>query len=783
MKLHNKIILLLFTIISIFLIGNKVYATETTQKLYQDIKINIDGSITVKEAALLSGEYNGRLRNIEFKNRNSNKFSGIYSNFTGNTDIYNGSKISNIKIGDISKYNFSTINDINKVEKIYTRVTSAESGSYGKYTATVSDYGANFKIFCPSTKNKVFYMEYTIEDAVVVHNDIAELYWNVMGTGYEERIADFQVLIHLPEEDNDVRIWTHGPLSGVNAIVNKKTLSFKDTYVSPYQAETVRIMFNKELVPNATKKSGVNGREYILKYEASQADAANAQREKSKLEAINTASSSLMELKESPSMHAYNIALKNVNNLPGNTSEKEEMLSEIYMLKDIVNTEWRNRIESKIGYLDINDDHTTLSWNISSIEEYIDEGFDEEYKKIYTEQLKTYKNELEKKEKKIRTTSIIGACILAAIGIIICGKEFYKQLKEKRLFNQKYYRDFPTDDAPYVIEYLIKGKITNLSVSATILNLIAKKVIKIKETVDSKKKKNVILIWVEEKFTGIKAENEILALLFYKVGKNQKCSLKELKNYGKKSKNRAMSIIYSINNFKDEAKKESEPKEYFEKGKGKVLEIIYLIFMLICMMTLTSKISLGATDSVLVGMIYVFSCLILFNTLLLITITRKKRTPNGALEYSKWLAHKRFLKDFSKFDEKDLPEIKLWEKYMVTATVLGCANKVQKAMKLKIANLNEYDDSFFMDMYLINSMNRDLTRTINRAVNSSINTANYTISAAESSSSSSDGFGGGSSFGGGGGGRRRRRRSFLKIKNKTKILYREYRHYLPVFFC
>lgn len=777
MKLYKKIIMLVFTVIVIALFKNTVYATETTQKLYQDIKINIDGSITVKEAAVLSGEYNGRLRNIEFKNKNSKIFSGIYSNFTGNTDIYDGSKITNIKIGDISKNNFSTINDINKIEKVYTRVDSASSGSYGVYKLTVSDYGADFKIFCPSTKNKVFYMEYTIEDAVVVHNDIAELYWNVMGTGYEERIADFQVLIHLPEEDNDVRIWTHGPLSGVNAIINKKTLSFKDRNVYPYTAETVRIMFDKELVPQATKKSGVNGRDNILKYEASQADMANAQREKNRLEEINTASSSVIRLKESPSMYTYNIALKYVNELPENTSEKEEMLSEIYSLRDIVNIEWKNRIESYISYLDLSDDYATLSADIRKIEEYIDEGFDEEYKEIYSEQLVPYRKELHKKEIKIRVASIIGVIILAGVGIVFCGKDSFKQLKDKKAFNQRYYRGFPNGYPPYVIEYLMKGRVTNLSVSATILGLIANKVIKIEEKPNSRGKNYVVLVYVDKNCSGTDdsygqtdAENEILKLLFNKVGKNGRCNLEILKNYGKKSESKAKSIINSIDKFKKYATEESESMSFFEKNKGKALKIIYLIFMFICMMVLTANVSLGTLDSEIISVRYVLICLLLSITLFFMTITSKKRTPEGALEYSKWLAHKRFLQDFSKFDEKELPEIKLWEKYMVTATILGCADKVQKAMKLKIANVSEYDDNFFMDMYLINSMNRDLTRTINRAVNSSISTANSTIYAESSGgyggSSSGGGFGGGSSFGGGGGGRRWRWRPFLKNKNE-----------------
>lgn len=762
MKLHKRIIMLILVVISLFLLKNTVCATETTQKLYQDIKINTDGSITVKEAAVLSGEYNGRRRNIEFRNKYANKFSGIYSNFTGNTDIYDGSEIINIKIGDISEENFKTIDDISKIEKMYTEVTSASSGAYGKYELTISDYGANFKVYCPSTRNKVFYMEYTIKNAVVVHNDIAELYWNVMGSGYEEIIADFQVLIHLPEEDKDVRIWTHGPLSGVNAIVDKKTLNFKDRNVDPYQAETVRIMFNKKLVPLATKKSGVNGKENILKYEASQADQANAQREKNKLEKINTASSYVIQLKESPSMYAYNRALENVKNLPSNIDEKDDLLNEIYKLKDVVNTKWKNSIESRISYLDINDSYSTLSRDIKSIEKEIGYGFDEEYKKNYNKQLETYKNELTRKEKKIRTASTFGAIMLGIIGIIICGKDLIKKIKYKNAFGQKYYRDFPTDDAPYVIEYLIKGKITNLSVSATILDLIARNIIKIEEVLNSKNKKDVVLILVVENYSGTNAENEILKLLFKKVGKSGKCNLNELKNYGKKSESKARSIINSIDNFRDETIKESKSKEYFEKSKGKVLKIFYLIIMFIYMMILTPSVSLGRANSGRFNIIYVLICLFIFITLLFITLTFKKRTPNGALEYSKWMAHKRFLKDFSKFDEKELPEVKLWEKYMVTATVLGCADKVQEAMKLKIANINEYDDNLFMDMYLISNMNHNLTRTINRAVNSSISTANSTIYA-ESSSSSSGGFGGGSSFGGGGGGRWRWRRPFLSL--------------------
>ena len=122
----------------------------------------------------------------------------------------------------------------------------------------------------------------------------------------------------------------------------------------------------------------------------------------------------------------------------------------------------------------------------------------------------------------------------------------------------------------------------------------------------------------------------------------------------------------------------------------------------------------------------------------------KNRSEKGKVEYSKWLAHKRYLEDFSNFDEKDLPEIELWEKYLVTATILGCADKVEKKLKMYINDTNIYDSNLLIYM----SINDNLIRTLNSSIKTSINTANSTVYSS-TTSSSSGGFGGGSSGGGG----------------------------------
>ena len=328
-KLKTIIMSILF--ILILVISNKVFAADdTTKLLYQDITINRDGSITVKEAAWLEGEYNGRMRDIDFKNSSAVKFTGIYSNFTGNSDIYDGSSIKNVKIYDISQKNFESMEDLSKKEKTYREVSSASNGKYGVYIKDEDSTGIDLKIFCPYKKKKVFCMEYTITDAVVVHNDVAELYWNVLGERYREDIEDFKVIIHLPSEDEDVRIWTHGPLSGRNKIIDSKTLLFQDSNVDSYTAETVRIMFDKSLVPLATKKSNVDGREYILKFESMMANEANAERELDKLNFENEASEAVIKFEEnSDYLFYYHDAMEYVNKLDDNNEQKQGYLERI----------------------------------------------------------------------------------------------------------------------------------------------------------------------------------------------------------------------------------------------------------------------------------------------------------------------------------------------------------------------------------------------------------------------------------------------------------------------
>ena len=125
-----------------------------------------------------------------------------------------------------------------------------------------------------------------------------------------------------------------------------------------------------------------------------------------------------------------------------------------------------------------------------------------------------------------------------------------------------------------------------------------------------------------------------------------------------------------------------------------------------------------------------------------------KRTKNGNELYLKWNALKNFMKDFGSFEEKELPEIGLWEKYLVYAHIFGIAEKLRKEMEVKIPNIENYSNGMSTYDYMI--FNNALNRSVATSVTAAITSANAKI--AESTSSSGGGFGGGFSGGSSGGG-------------------------------
>ena len=445
-----------------------------------------------------------------------------------------------------------------RIQNEFRKVNSADNGDRFVYTEESITAGVYLKMFMPSSEDSVFYIEYTIEDAVVIHNDVAELYWNVLGSGYTEDIEDFQVLIHLPGDDSDLRVWSHGPLTGENKIIDTRTVSFTDYDVDSYTAETIRLMFAKSLVPSGTKVSNVDGRDYILQYEQQMADEANAYREQARIELINEASQTVLDLEENQTMYYYNRALEAVNSLPDDVTEKADFLARIEALKDVVNEDWIKDLDADIKWFR----EYPSNYDLEMIKEQIEEGFDEEKKQEYYAMMPELEDILYRHNVKdlIQSTIIlfIPLVIILAFGI----RALIHNRKDRNAFGQKYFRDFPSEDTPGAIEYLTLNKVTTNSVAATILDLIRRKIIKAEEIPGKKKNsKDTELTLIDTNYHGTPEENLLIKLLFTIVGKDHKCTLKELQDYGTRSEAKARRIRSTINTFTENSKEEIEKKK------------------------------------------------------------------------------------------------------------------------------------------------------------------------------------------------------------------------------
>lgn len=633
----KKIRFILFSLF-IMLLPIFVYADGTT-RYYIEVNVLDNGDAEIKELKLMDGEYNGYKTDIRYKSNGLTKFDGSKSSFEG-SDIYNASALTDVKVYDV-KFTTTDFSIINNKNREFVLVNSAAKGDYGVYTKTTNSEGIEILSYQPSVYKRASLVTYTLKDLVVVHNDIAELAHDFIGTDYQEDISNLIIRINLPSSSKELRIFSHGPLNGKNRIIDDKSVEITYETLDKGNAVDGRVVFDKSIVPNATKKSNVDGLGKILEVEKERANYANKLREAAR--------------------------------------KREKMLQTLAIIMEILLGIW-------------------------------------------------------------------------LIGLIVIVYKFYnKNDKEYRSeFNGKYFRDFPEEYTPSTVSYLMNKSINNLSFNAGILDLIRKKAITIEEvTIDKKglfknKQQKDYKLSRNMNFnldTLSTSEKKLFNLLIGTVGNGDYVILGDMKEFSK-DYNNAKRLISGYDGWRYACESEAETEEFYENTKKEKTNcILYsLIFIPITFLALLCGSNMGR---VLLMDLFGILAIIYFSS-------ATKRTKKGNEQYHKWKGLKNFLADFGRLDEKDLPEIKLWERYLVYATMFGLAAKVQNAMKMNLERMNYSDNIDFTYLYFDNYY---FSNSMTNAVNSSLSSARGTISThelASSSDSSSGGYGGGSSFGGGG---------------------------------
>ena len=552
-----------------------------------------------------------------------------------------------------------------QVEDVTEKQPFVEIDEYMYYVTTGNFYAmenqeGDFEIawgINQETGEKQYKISYTVEDAVTIYEDCAELYWQFIGEEFQQSIEKVTGKITLPQEvsvQDNLRAWAHGPLNGEITIDSKDTVSFS---VEPYlEGKFVEIrlgILEPEIFSESTNYVAEEYFQDILREEESWAEMAN----------------------------------------------RERMLN--FIMRAII-------------------------WGII----------------------------------------IVGGITICIVGIIKSVK-YAKILKQapdlKPTQELDYYREIPNEnqmiptEAAFLYYFNRSGMPQHMPkiLSATMLDFGLKKylAIEIRKEEEEKKEKIIIRLLPENIKENLKESENLIYQLFTKIAaKNKKTptefTMEDIEKYAKKYSKTFLSTLEKVSSQTEKeqtAEENYDPKtrKIHDKWNAKGTLLIFISVIVACFAIFFPPIWVG----ILIAIVPVIICIVYSYK---IAGRYKGLTQKGVDEQEQLEALKRYMENFSLLEEKEVPALVVWEKYLVYATVFGIADKVLQQLEVKYP---EFTDEDYMrnTTYFYILTNHHFGTSFVNAIDSSMTKA-YQSSVASSSASSGGGYGGG--FSGGGGGRR-----------------------------
>ena len=345
------------------------------------------------------------------------------------------------------------------------------------------------------------------------------------------------------------------------------------------------------------------------------------------------------------------------------------------------------------------------------------------------------------------------------------GIMFSKKIKKNKQFLEKnpnilpeqqleYYRELPDkEETPLEAVFILKTGYKQSCLpnvfSATILNFALKGYIKIEQ--EGKTIKILLNKIKTDELTG--DEKKVLEIL-RAASNNNELTMAELEKYIRNYPSKLMNLNST---FEKVSKTQASEKGkfdtnrfnkqivYAEKNVGYIFILIIIIIASILTIGYAYKNVQGMLITCTIISLAFFIVVTIINLILNMKITTSFNgfTQKGINEQEQWKAFKKYMEDFSYLNEKEVPELVLWEKYLVYATAFGIAGKVLKQLKVKYPELNNQDTIsnmvLFNAMYNANGLNANFINSIS------------TSTSRMYSSTYSSGTGGGGGFSGGGG--------------------------------
>ena len=362
--------------------------------------------------------------------------------------------------------------------------------------------------------------------------------------------------------------------------------------------------------------------------------------------------------------------------------------------------------------------------------------------------------------------------LLISIFFIIKILKYYKILKNTPKLEPEtkveYYREIPNENttpAEANFIYNFKGNEKHLNtqipeiMSSTMLDLSLKEFLEF-QTDNSGKKENLrITLKNKDNIESLKEDEKTIYRLLIKIADSNDSDSFTIEDFEKYAKKRATSFMGALKGIDEKVRDQQEKEGNYDpevikmKNNYSGFGIVYFILAAILFV-----ISMAINTNIIFVVIPVILAIIAMILCVMLTKRFSRLTQKGINEKELWTGLKKYMEEFSLLDERTVPELALWEKYLVYATAFGIADKVLKQLKIKypeIMDENYYHthNTFFMYMMINNTLDRAFINSVNQSVSRAYTTY-YSGTGSGTSFSSGGGFGGGFSGGGGFGGGR-----------------------------
>ncbi|MCI4463907.1 MAG: DUF2207 domain-containing protein [Caldisericum sp.] len=114
-------------------------------------------------------------------------------------------------------------------------------------------YYAKF-FYDASDTTKTFTIKYRVIGGIKVYKDVADFYWKLIGTGWDKKTSDFEGFVYLPQpvqNEDDLKVFGHGPLNGIVERIDGTGAHYKVTNVPPNTYIEARVLFPPSVLPKA----------------------------------------------------------------------------------------------------------------------------------------------------------------------------------------------------------------------------------------------------------------------------------------------------------------------------------------------------------------------------------------------------------------------------------------------------------------------------------------------------------------------------------------------------